>query len=197
VGDQLETYEKGRMRVFLYDESFPSDRRQFEMLQGTQVRIEKSKGGLSLERNGTVRWMGGDGEIVTGAIQTKSKHTEFIVHHDAQGVTTVTALSDGVEVSDTVNGGKIGLQMGDVARAEAGVEPKIVQRLVEEDLQRERKPFEFIGGGRGQSQVLGNPLLTGGDIPAPYLAPLPPPRPRDDDRRWPEQPIFFDLFVEF
>lgn len=196
IGDQMQTDDGGRARVFLYDERFPTTRRQFELLNSTTVKILKN--GLKISPIGKVRWVGEGGTVeLPKKRSVQATSTSFIVSHDADGVTKVIALSDGVEVTDGEQDARETLRKGDCLLMEPGLAPRFLERLVSADLARASDPFLFIGSGRAESQTVRNRLLSGDEVPIPDRAPLPAPRWKDDDRLWPEQPVAIDLLVDF
>jgi len=195
VGDTMRTDTGGRARVFLYNERFPTKRRQFEILNATTLRILEN--GVKISPLGKVRWVGEGVVELPRERSVRATNTEFIVSHTADGVTEVIALSEGVEVSDGEQGAREILHQGDRVVMEPGLRPRLLKRILRADLARETEPFLFIGGGRAESQTVRNTLLHGDKVPIPDRAPLQPPRWRDDDRLWPEQPVVFDLLVNF
>lgn len=195
VGDSITTEDGGRAEVLIFDERYPTDRRQFDVIENTTVTIYED--GLDLSDPGAVHWIGRGTLRLSHGREVEATGTEFIIRTSPGGVAEIVALSEGVEVRDRAQEVTETLHLGDRVQLSPGMSPQFLERLVGEDLKHALKPFAFIGGGRAESQTVRNALLTGDEVPHPDRAPLPAPRWRDDDRWWPEQPVFIDLLTHF
>ncbi len=196
VNETIETCKPGRLRVRLLSEYGPE--RSFQIDSRTRVVVLGPRETPSLNLIvGALHWFGPNGKILTDLADIKGIHTEFIVTHETGGVTEVVAVNGEVNVETKV-GRSIVLQgdgeTGDRVRVYPKIAPEIVRgEKVEPFLGR----FDFVGGGHAQSLALDNSILTGEFVPHLERAPLPLRRWDDEERIWPEQPIFFDVVAHF
>ena len=201
LGDELVAGEEGRLRVLLDSEG--PDRRQFDLFKGTRARIIGTEQDPSLKLLvGDLYWMGDRGIIETPTGVVEGKNTAFLVEVDADGVARVTVSQGTVEL----HGHGVRERGSEEPRLELkpreigliGLDgiPVLVEQLAQRALERRLRKFEFIGHGRAQSQIIDSALLHG-DFVLPPDRGLLLPANGSLESPWPEQPIEFELIVDF
>lgn len=173
-GDTLRTGPSGRLRVVFQDDSV------FSLAGGSEVLVDDSvyEGGRRVRSvmellRGKVRalvseYSGGVFELGTPTAVAGVRGTDFIVVYDESAARTdVVGVTGAIGVRGALGvvAQEVTVRSQQISRVEHGKLPTKPERLDDVLFRQYLDGFEFIGAGRPESLALGQPLLSGDEVP--------------------------------
>jgi hypothetical protein len=185
LGDELRTGTPGRLRIVFQDDSVITvgddshlviDQQVFDPRRGTaRSLIELLRGKLNALVSDYYHTAGNSYEVKTHTAVAGVRGTEFVMTYDADtDVTEVVGLSGHVEVHSMLDPTAPGVLVTahEATTVASGRLPTPPQRVGETIFRQRLEGITFIGGGKTESLLVGNPLRAGAAVPAPERAPV-------------------------
>jgi len=179
VGDELRTREGGRASVVLQDSSVVNvgidtlvgvDKYVFDPAKGLpHALLRVPRGKVRALVTPDYSKLGASYEIETPTAVSSVRGTEFVIAYDpVADVTEVLGIAGKVTVNSVVDRSARGVAVTaqNITTVARGQLPTAPIRLEEKLFRQYLEDFEFIGGGRPESMVLAEPLLSGSAVPA-------------------------------
>jgi hypothetical protein len=194
VGDDLHTYEVGRLHVDFADYSVLELGSNVQVTVGDQVYTPSGSRSVLRLESGAIRVVVKSAANVQCQVNTNTAvihcaGTDFIVIYDGL-VTKVIGIEGNVRVESSIPRlrGVQTVAPGQMTTVGAGQRPTPPVAVGEEDVRRYVEGFRFIAHGQPESLTIGHPVLAGNPLPGDDLGPwrpwmrLPPGSPLYEDR---------------
>ena len=182
--DELRTGTPGRVRIVFQDDSVVTvsdnshlviDEQVFDAKRGVaRSLLELLRGRLSSLVGEYYHGSGNNYEVRTPTAVCGVRGTEFVITYDADAdVTEVVGLSGKVEVHSIFDptGPGVLVTMRETTTVLRGRPPTPPRRAEDVILRQRLEGIQFVGGGKAESLVSGNPLRAGASVSAPEKAP--------------------------
>jgi hypothetical protein len=184
TGDELRTGTPGRLRIVFQDDSVVTvsddshlviDQQVFDPNRGVaHSLIELLRGKVRSLVGEYYHTVGNRYEVKTPTAVCGVRGTEFVMSYDADTeATEVVGLSGHVEVHSILDptGPGVLITAHEATVVRRGSLPAPPRRVEETMFRQRLEGIQFVGGGRTESLVAGNPLRAGATVPPPERAP--------------------------
>jgi len=184
TGDELRTGSPGRLRIVFQDDSVVTvsddshlviDQQVFDPNRGVaRSLIELLRGKVRSLVGEYYHTVGNQYEVKTPTAVCGVRGTEFVTSYDAVTETTdVVGISGHVEVHSILDptGPGVLITAHEATTVHRGSMPAPPRRVEETMFRQRLEGIQFVGGGRMESMVAGNPLRAGAAVAPPEHAP--------------------------